>query len=264
MKSIAANMEWLFTEAGDSTADRIRAAANHGLTAVEIWGWRDKDLDAIEKALNDTGVTLLSLIVDPKLDLTDPTTRVQYLEGVRDSLAVAQRLHAPFLVAVAGDEIDGIERSAQHKAVVDTLAAAAAILEGSDVTLLLEPLNTRVDHVGTYLSSTREGLDIVREIGSPHVKLLLDAYHALMMDEDLAEVVGGDTALIGHVQVADVPGRHEPGTGTIDWERQLGILRELGYTDWFGMEYTPTTETVASLAAVEEIAGRVDSRGRSI
>jgi hydroxypyruvate isomerase len=264
MTSIAANMEWLFTEAGDGTAERIRAAADHGLTAVEIWGWRDKDLDAIETALHDTGVTLLSLIVDPKLDLTDPSTQVEYLEGVRDSLAVAQRLHAPFLVAVAGDEIDGVDRSTQHRAVVDTLAAAAAMLDGSDVTILLEPLNTRVDHVGTYLSSTREGLDIVREVGSPHLKLLLDAYHALMMDEDLAEVVGDDIALVGHVQVADAPGRHEPGTGTIDWEQQLGILRDLGYAGWFGMEYTPTTETVASLAVVEQIADRVDSRAPSL
>jgi hydroxypyruvate isomerase len=264
MTSVAANMEWLFTEAGDSTADRIRAAADHGLTAVEIWGWRDKDLDAIEKALDDTGVKLLSLIVDPKLDLTDRSTHAQYLAGVRDSLVIAQRLHAPFLVAVAGDEINGVDRAAQHAAVVDALSAAAAILDGSDITILLEPLNTRVDHVGTYLSSTREGLEIVREVGSPHLRLLLDAYHALMMDEDLAEAVGDDIALVGHVQVADAPGRHEPGTGTIDWEQQLGVLRDLGYAGWFGMEYTPTRETVASLAAVEQIADRVDSRAPSL
>jgi hydroxypyruvate isomerase len=259
MSTIAANMEWLFTEAGEDTADRIRAAADHGLTAVEMWGWRDKDLDAIEAALTETGVQLLSLIVDPKLDLTDRRNHAHYLEGVSESLAVAQRLGAPYLVAVAGDEIEGVARDVQRAAVVAALTDAAAILDGTDVTLLLENLNTKVDHVGTFLYSTREGLDIVREVDSTHLKLLLDAYHALMMDENLVIAIGDDIAQIGHVQVADAPGRHEPGTGELDWGHQLGALRDLGYTGFWGMEYTPTIETVASLRHIEELAAQVDS-----
>jgi hydroxypyruvate isomerase len=259
MNTIAANLEWLFTEGGDDTPSRIRAAAAHGIDAVEIWGWRDKDTDAIRAALDETGVTLLSLIVDPQLQLTDPSTHDEYLTAVRESLAVAKKLGAPFLVAVAGDEIPGVDRAAQHRAVVEALSRAAAILDGTEVTLLVENLNTRVDHVGTFLSSSREGLDIVREVASPHVKLLLDAYHALMMDEDLVAAIGDDIELIGHVQVADAPGRHEPGTGEIDWERQLLALRELGYAGRWGMEYVPTTDTVVSLFEVEQISNRVDA-----
>ena len=258
MSSIAANMEWLFAEAGERTADRIRAAAAHGLDAVEMWGWRDKDLDAIEAALTETGITLLSLIVDPQLDLTDPATRPEYLVGVRESLAVAQRLGAPYLVVSAGNERAGVPRSEQRAAVVAVLTAAAAILEGTDVTLLLENLNTRVDHVGTFLYSVREGLDIVREVGSPQLELLLDAYHALMMEENLAEAIGDDIPLVAHVQVADAPGRHEPGTGILDWPRQLRTLRELGYAGYWGMEYVPTVETVESLRHIEEIAASID------
>lgn len=258
MTTIAANLEWLFTETADSTADRIRSAAAHGLDAVEIWGWRDKDVDAIRAALDETGVTLLSLIVDPQLQLTDPSTHELYLDGVRDSLAVAIALGAPNLVVVAGEEVDGVPRRAQHDAVVSVLARAAEIVAGSGVTLLLEPLNSRVDHVGTYLWSTREGLDIVREVGSPQLRLLLDAYHALVMGEDLAAEVGDDIGLVGHVQVADAPGRHEPGTGTIDWEAQFRLLRDLGYTGRWGMEYTPSRETVASLRHVEDLAALVD------
>lgn len=258
MNSIAANMEWLFTEAGKDTGDRIRAASAHGLEAVEIWGWRDKDLDSIETALNETEVHLLSLIVDPKLDLTTTANHAKYLEGVRESLVVAERLNAPNLVAVAGDEIEGASRDEQHAAVVSALKAAAAIVDGSHVTILLEPLNSKVDHVGTFLTSTREGLEIIREVGSPHVKLLLDAYHALMMDEDLAEVIGDDIELVGHVQVADAPGRHEPGSGGLDWEHQIGVLRRLGYTGYFGMEYLPTVPTAESLAVIESIVERVD------
>jgi hydroxypyruvate isomerase len=258
MNAIATNMEWLFTEAGDDTGDRIRAAAEHGLTAVEIWGWRDKDLESVRAALDETGVQLLSLIVDPKLDLTDPANHETYLDGVRDSLTVAQRLGAPNLVAVAGDELPGVDRDLQRAAVVKALSQAAAILEGSDVTLLLEPLNTRVDHVGTFLSSTREGLEIIKEVDSPHLRLLLDAYHALIMDENLVVAVGEDIGLVAHIQVADAPGRHEPGTGTIDWAHQFRTLRDLGYTGYWGMEYTPTVGTVESLARVEQLATAAD------
>ncbi|MFI5038782.1 MAG: hydroxypyruvate isomerase family protein [Solirubrobacterales bacterium] len=254
MATISANLEWLFTEAGDDTAARIHAAADHGLDAVEIWGWRDKDLDAIEKALTVTGVRLLSLIVDPQLALTDPATHEEYLAGVRESLIVAERLGSPNLVVVSGEEQEGVSHAAQHEAVVSVLSRAAELLDGSDVTLLLEPLNTRVDHPGAFVSGTRQGLDIVREVGSPRLALLLDAYHALMMGENLTEAVGDDIALVGHVQVADLPGRHEPGTGTVDWRARFEELRALGYRGAFGMEYKPTVATVPSLAEVERAA----------
>lgn len=258
MTALAANLEWLFTEAGDDTADRIRAAAVAGVTAVEIWGWRDKDIDAIEVALSETGVQLLSLIVDPQLQLTDEATRLPYLDAVRASLAVAERLGAPYLVAVAGQHRVGVDRAVQRAALVGTLREAAALLEGSQVTLLVENLNSRVDHVGTFLDSTREGVDIVREVASDRVRLLLDAYHALMMDENLATVIGDDIALVGHVQVADLPGRHEPGTGIADWSTELRGLRALGYRGAFGMEYQPTTPTIESLAQITAIIDAVD------
>lgn len=264
MSTIAANMEWLFTEAGDDTAARIRAAAAHGLDAVEIWGWRDKDLDAIHAALDETGVTLLSMIVDPQLQLVDPSTHDEYIEALRESLAVAQRLGAPNLVVVAQQEMPGVDRASQRAAVVSALSRAATELDSTDVTLLLEPLNSRVDHVGTFLDSTREGLDIVTEVGSSHLRLLLDAYHALTMEENLVEVIGDDMSLIGHVQVADVPGRHEPGTGTLNWQANLRLLRGLGYTGYWGMEYLPRAETVASLIEIERIAALTDGSAERV
>lgn len=263
MNSIAANVEWLFSEAGDSTADRIRAAAAYGIDAVEMWGWRDKDLDDLRAALDETGVTLLSLIVDPQLQITDHSTHDEYLVGVSQSLEVAQRLGAPHLVVVAGQEVPAVSRAEQHAAVVSVLSRAAELLQGSGVTLLLENLNSRVDHLGTYLDSTREGLDIVREVGSLHLRLLLDAYHAMVMGEDLVREIGEDIGLVGHVQVADAPGRHEPGTGSLDWKSLLRALRNLGYTGYWGMEYLPQTETIQSLAEVERIVAGIEiSEGR--
>lgn len=259
MTAVSANMFWMFTEAGDSIADRIRAAHAAGIEYVEMWGWRSHDIDAIEAALHETGVTLLSLIVEPQLSITDPAVHEEYLTAVRESLAVAERLGAVNLVAVAGQELDAVPRSEQHATVVTALREAAALLDGTAVTLLLENLNSRLVHIGTYLYSVREGLDIVREVDSPHVRLLLDAYHALVMDEDIVQEIGGDIALVGHVQVADLPGRQEPGTGAVDWAAELGALRELGYRGVFGMEYKPSQETVASLREVVRIVDELDA-----
>lgn len=253
MSVISANLEWLFTEAGERTSDRVRAAAAQGIRYVEIWGWRGKDVPAIADALEQTGVRLLTMIVDPQLQLTDPATHNAYIEAVSASLEHAQKLRVPFLVAVAGDERQGVPRAEQRAAVVAALRRAAAALEGSQVTLLLENLNSAVDHPGTYLDSVREGLEIVRSVGSPHVKLLLDAYHALVMGEDPAATVGADGELIGHVQLADVPGRHEPGTGGVEWNQLLRALRDAGYRGPWGMEYRPTRDTAESLAEVERV-----------
>jgi hydroxypyruvate isomerase len=259
MDAISVNVEWLFTEAGPRTADRIRAAAAAGFGAVEFWGWRDKDLDAIEAALRETGVRLLTLIVDPPVDLADRSTHERYLEGVRESLAVAERLGSPFLVALSGQAITGVPEAEQRAGVVDALTEASRILESaaSDVTLLLEPLNTRVDHPGALVHSTRDGLDIVDAVGSPRLRLLLDVYHALMMGEDLAAEVGPDAALIGHVQVADLPGRHEPGTGEVDWDAALRTVRDLGYAGPFGMEYVPSTDSALSLNRIRKVVARL-------
>lgn len=253
--TLAANLEWLFTEAGPDVGERVRAAHAHGFKEVEIWSWRDKDLDSLERALDETGIKLLSLIVDPKRALTKRSNHEAYLRDVRDSHDVAQRLDAAFLVTVAGNELKTEPRGEQYSAVVDVLTRAAEILDGSRVTLILEPLNTQVDHIGEFLSSTTEGLRIIREVGSPRVRLLLDAYHAFMMGEKLGPILEGSADLVAHVQIADVPGRHEPGTGHIDWASELNVLRGLGYSGSVGLEYLPTVGTVESLRAIESAVG---------
>lgn len=253
MYRLAANLEWMFTEAGDDPATRVRAAAAHGFDAVEIWKWRNKDIAALRAALDDTGISLLSLIVDPKMDLTDRANHREYLAGVEESLPIAQQLGSPYLVVVAGDEQPGVPRADQHTAVLEALTAAADVVAGSGVTLLLENLNSKVDHVGTYLDGTAEALQLIREVDQPELRMLFDAYHALVMDENIETELAGSIHLVGHVQIADVPGRHEPGTGTIDWRAQFETLQRLGYTGAIGLEYEPATPTDESLRAIEAI-----------
>lgn len=139
-------------------------------------------------------------------------------------------------------------RREQHEAILAALGAAADVLAGSGVTLALEPLNTRVDHPGTYLDSTREGLDLVERVSRPEVRLLVDLYHGAVMGEVPQEVLAGRVGLIAHVHLADAPGRHEPGTGELPWRERVAWLRAQGYGGRIGLEYAPSGATRAALA----------------
>ena len=135
-------------------------------------------------------------------------------------------------------------------ALTEGLARSAEILADSGVTLAVEPLNTLVDHVGYFLPSTVEGLDIVDEIGRPEIKILYDIYHSAVMSEEIAEVLAGRIDRVAHVHLADTPGRHEPGTGKLDWQARVAWLEANGYPGLVGLEYKPTTDTLASLKQV--------------
>ncbi|XVV06085.1 TIM barrel protein [Actinosynnema sp. CA-248983] len=252
MFELSVNLEWLFGER-DDLGGRVRAAAELGLPAVEVWGWRGRDVDSLHRAMRETGVELQTMCVDPMGTLVDPATHEVFLAAVEDSAALADRLGCPYLVITVGNERD-VPRAEQRRAVVSALTRAAAVLAGHRAVLLLENLNSRVDHVGTFLDSTAECLDIVDEVGSPRVALLYDHYHSLVMGERPEEVLAGRVDRVRHVQIADVPGRHEPGTGTVDWGHELSVLRDLGYTGRLGLECTPTTGTPQALAHIRQWA----------
>jgi hydroxypyruvate isomerase len=231
-----------------SFADRIRAAKAAGLDAVEFWHWSTKDLDSIEAALKETGIKLAGILCEPIARITDPEMHAAFLEGVAASAKVAQRLGAPVIIAQAGDDRPGVPREAQHAALVRVLKEAAILLEGTGVTLGLEPLNDRVDHPGYYLTSTIEGLDIVDEVDRPEVRLLYDIYHSAMMGEHIEDVLDGRLDRVVHVHLADTQGRGEPGSGTMDWQNRLDWLNDHGYAGYVGLEYKPTRSTIGTLA----------------
>lgn len=256
MHPLSACIEMLFVpEHPDDVPARIRAAAAAGFAAVEFWRWRAKDLAGLERALRETGVRLAVFSCEPGGRLVDPATHDAFLAGLDDSLAIAKRLGSPGLIVLSGDALPDVERARQHAAIVAALRRAAPKAEAAGIRLCLEPLNTRVDHVGYFLDTTEEGLDIVEEVASPAVRLLWDLYHSAVMEEDPGEVSAGRVGLVGHVHVADTPGRHEPGTGTVDWRRTIDVLTAGGYAGAIGLEYRPTAGTVVSLTAPDFAPG---------
>jgi hydroxypyruvate isomerase len=256
MRHYSACIEWLFAAPDDCFEDRIARAAAAGLGFIEFWRWTDKDLDAIEAELKRTGLKVSSIVAEPMIALTDINNRETWLEGLTQSVAVAKRLGAPVLIAQAGDDLPGLSRQEQREALVGTLRAAADILEGTGVRLGVEPLNTRIDHIGYYLDSTLEALDIIDEVNGPEIGITYDIYHSAVMGERTEDVIANRISRIIHVHVADHPGRNEPGTGEIDLRHRLDWLFEQGYHGAVGMEYRPLTAGAEAVEAAVEALRR--------
>lgn len=243
----SACIEWLFAAEAPVFAERIALAKAAGLDAVEFWKCSNKDLDAIEAALRDADIALAGILCEPIIDITDPATHNTFLAGVAASAVAAKRLGAKIIIAQSGSLLADRPRADQHAAIVDVLKRAGAVLADTGVVLALEPLNDKVDHPGYYLTSTVEGLDIVDEVGAPSVKLLYDIYHAAMMDEPI-DLLSGRLDRVVHVHLADLGGRGEPGSGTLDYPARLAWLHSQGYDGLVGLEYRPSGSTVDSLA----------------
>lgn len=246
----SACIEWLFAAEEPDFARRIHLAAAAGLDAVEFWTWQDKNLDAIETALRDTGVSLTAICAEPMIDLTDAGNRPRFLAGLAASADVAHRLGAKILIAQTGDDLPLRPRADQRAALAETLRQAADVLAGSGIVLGIEPLNTPIDHPGYFLSSTSEGLDILDDVGRPGIGMVYDIYHAAVMGERTDAVLAGRLHHVVHVHLADHPGRGAPFTGTIDLAGRLAWLVAEGYRGRVGLEYKPGADTGATLAAL--------------
>lgn len=245
-------IEWIFGEEHSSLPDRVRAAHAAGYEHAEFHLWRDKDMAGLAEALDETGLSLTGFCVDPRRSIVDPAQHEEFLDAVRDTLAVAKTVGSPPLIVASGFIREGISAEEHFTQAVAALRMAADLAEAAEVTLVLEPLNSRIDHPGMYLVETKLGLDLVDAVGSPRLRLLYDVYHSLVMGEDPREVLAGRVHLVEHIQIADMPGRNEPGTGTIDWPAMIADLRALGYRGPFGLEYRPTRPALESLAMTRE------------
>ena len=252
---------------------RLDAAAEAGLGAVEFWGWRDKDLRAITERRERHGLEVVAISLDPPVHLLDGEAIPAFVAGVRESCRVAQQLGCKRLVAdvedvpfgagqpwysFAGDERQVALRRTQRDNVVAAFKAAAPIAEGEGITLLLEPLNPLVDHAGYFLASSQEGFEIIEQVDSPAVRLLFDIYHQQVTEGNLIDNITGHTKLIGHLHVADVPGRHEPGTGEVNFLNVLMAAKRAGYDGYVGLEYMPTGDALASLELISRIVDQVN------
>lgn len=255
---IVANLELQFTEAGDLPA-RVRAAAAAGFDAVEFWRWEHLDLEELAQTARAAGVEIVSIVTDWSVPVAVPDERPRFLAAVRAALAAASVLGVRRLVVPVGEQPADATPAEALATVADALADAAPLAAEAGVVLLLEPLNTLVDHPGAVVSSAADAREVLRRVDHPAVRLLFDVYHSAVQGEDVVAELAASADLIAHVQVADAPGRHEPGTGDIDWSAVVGALAGIGYAGPVGWEFVPT-----GAAAVDHARAVWDAAERSL
>jgi len=240
--------------------ERIGCVAQAGLGAFEFWDWPGKDIERINERRQRHNLEVAAFVMEPRGRLVDADARAELRQGVSRSIATAQILGCRNLIVLVGRESSALSRREQHDNVIRGLKQVAPLAEEAGVTLLIEPLNVVVDHAGFYLSSSQEAFQMVEEVGSPNVKVLFDIYHQQVSEGNLIANITGHLDGIGYLHAADVPGRHEPGTGEINYANVMRQVSAAGYNGYVGLEYRPSGDSFQSLRAITEIAAAVNRK----
>jgi len=236
------SIELAFAEAERPFPERVRAAAAAGFPAVEIWDWRDKPLAELGQALRDTGTRLETLCVEDwrdKCQLADPAAHAEFTRRVAETAQVAVELGCPKLVVLAGDRRAGVALEDQLAGAGEALLRASDAVADLPVELLVEVVNREFEGPNALLQDSESALELLRRLARPNLRFLYDRYHAILNGEPLGWAVDGNMALVGHIQAADIPGRHEFGAGTHDWGAELRWLLQAGYAGYVGIEAVP-------------------------
>jgi hydroxypyruvate isomerase len=220
--------------------DRLRASAKLGFPAVEFWPWEGKDIAAIadlSKELNLAIAQFTAWGFEPGMN--NPKNHQRFVESIHKGCEVAKQLDCKLMTVVGGNDQPGMSQEQMHENIIVALKKVAPIAEREEVTLILEPMNIRVDHKGHCLYGSEKAVMICRAVDSPRVKINWDLYHMQISEGDLCGRLKDGFDQVGYLQVADNPGRHEPGTGEVHYNRVLKQAKELGYTGFVGLECNP-------------------------
>ncbi|MEQ6888900.1 hydroxypyruvate isomerase [Halomonas sp. CS7] len=257
MAKFAANLSMLFTEV--DFLDRFEAAAKAGFKGVEYLFPYDFEAAEIRKRLDDNGLTQV-LFNLPAGDwgagergiACHPDRVEEFRSGVDKAIAYAKVLGNTQVNCLAGIQPEGVSDDQARQTLVENLRFAAEKLAAEGILLIAEPINTR-DIPGFFLNRTAQALALFDEVGSNNLKLQYDIYHMQIMEGDLAPTIEANLARIAHVQLADNPGRHEPGTGEINYPFLFAHLDRLGYDGWIGCEYKPRAGTQEGLGWLDGV-----------
>lgn len=234
-----------------SLPERVDRVAELGLDGVECFGWDvDREGIADRVAANDLEWVYLS---GGRPTLCDPAEEDAAVANIEETLAFAGELGIHNLNVKAGTSQPDMTAEEMHDQVVRVLERAAPAAEDAGVTLVLEPLNTRIDHANHACATAAEGAAIVGRVDSERVKLLYDCYHEQIMAGDVIRSFREHLDQIGHVHIADNPGRNEPGTGELNYERIFEAIDESAYDGYVGCEFVPSGDVADAIAHVRSL-----------
>lgn len=239
--------------------ERFEAAKRDGFDFVEFWGFTDKDMEAVRAAAEKAEIGISGFNGDGPYSLIDPTQKGEYLSYLAEAVKAAGKAGAQSLTihsnalgegGVVIDYYAGLSDTVKVCSMYDTLRECAKMAEHSGIAMNLEPLNTVTDHVGNFLRTTQMAAEMTQLIGSSKLKVLYDVYHMQLNEGDICGHISKFAGQFGHIHVADVPGRHEPGTGEICCSRVFAQLEAAGYAGKIGFELFPETTTASAVKAI--------------
>ena len=253
-------VEMLFTEV--PFEDRFRLTRESGFDYIEFWSWKDKDVAKIKELCKSNNLKIGSFSGDQEFSLVDENQRKDYIAFVEKSIETARFLQCPNLVIHSnalgenGEVINHYSDLSYGKKITvmyEMLKTLAPIAEAARITLLLEALNTSVDHAGNFLASTKEAAELVRFVNSSGIKILYDVYHMQIMEGNIISTLKEYIDAIGYIHIADVPGRHEPGSGEINFTNVLKTLEALKYDGIVGFELTPLENSEKAIRILRDL-----------
>ncbi len=255
MPKLAANLSMLFTEV--PFMDRFEAAAKAGFKGVEFLFPYEFDLNQIADKIkaNNLQIVLHNLPAGnwgggERGIACHPNRVGEFQDGVGKGIEAAKKLGVKQLNALSGIVPQGVSADQARATFVSNLKFAAQKLKAEGIRLITEPINT-FDIPGFFLNRTQQAVDIIKEVGSDNLFLQHDIYHMQRMEGELANTIKNNIALIKHMQLADNPGRNEPGTGEINYAFLFKLIDDLGYDGWIGCEYRPKTTTAEGLGWIK-------------
>jgi hydroxypyruvate isomerase len=239
-----------------SFEEKLETAARAGVQSVEMVGeyanWTDADIARIKKLARSFRLGMDALIATPDwnkrpVSMVDPAQRDNFLADVRNAITYAQKIEVPQILLMSGNAIPGRTHDEQYASLLEGSKRAGDLLAAANLTAIVEPLNSLVNHKGFFLTTCVEGAKLIRQVDNPHVRLLFDIYHEQVQEGNVIRTLTEAADLVSVFHVADNPGRNDPGTGEINYRNIYKAIQKTGYSGYVAMEYLPLGDQVESL-----------------
>ena len=239
-----------------SLEEKLEIAARAGLQSVELIDeyahWTDTDIQHVKKTARSFGLGIDTLLGSPDwakrpVSMVDPAHREAFLADVRNAIEFARKLEIPQIILMSGNAIAGRTHQEQYASLLESAKRAGDLAAEAKLTMIVEPLNSLVNHKGFFLTTCTEGLKLIRAVDNPHVRLLFDLYHEQVQAGNIIRTLTEAAPEVAVFHVADNPGRNDPGTGEMNYPNIYKAIQKTGYAGYLTMEYLPLGDPVASL-----------------
>lgn len=236
--------------------ERVEAAAQAGMQSVELVGehvtWTDADIVRTKKLVASYRMGMDTIIATPDwgkrpVSMVDPAQRDNFLADCKAAITFAKKMDVPQIILMSGNAIPGRTHEDQYASLLEGAKRAGDLASAANVTMIVEPLNSLVNHKGFFLNTCVEGLKLIKDVDNPHVKLLFDIYHEQVQIGNVTRTLKAAVDHVAVFHIADNPGRNDPGTGEINYANVYKAIRETGYNRYVTMEYLPLGDQVSSL-----------------